>query len=72
MTVRQLNVSTGKVTERPYTQKELDGIALNKVEGDKADAEQTKKDEKDNAREEAIEELLQTSTGAKATAYKKL
>ena len=71
MTVRQLNVSTGKVTTRPYTKKELDAIAASQPSAKDVKASEDA-ERKSVLKEEAIDELIQASTGAKATAYKKL
>lgn len=69
MKVIEKNVITGKVTERNYTQKELDAIAVNeagRLDKKKITDKQSDIDTKRNA---AVEEILLAGTSAKAIAY---
>jgi len=65
MKVIEINVITGEVTERAYTQKEIDAVAVMDVES-KANKKRQGVAQK---RKEAIEELLMTSIDTKAVAY---
>lgn len=69
MKVIERNVKTGKVTERPYTQKELDGVVIMEAESAAQKIIKDKDDDIATKREAAIEEILLSGTSIKARAY---
>ncbi len=69
MKVIERNVITGKVTERPYTQKELDNIAIMATESASKRKIRDKEKDIETKREAAIESLLLSGTSPEAVAY---
>ncbi len=69
MEVTQINVVTGDVTERNYTQKERDGRGVMKIESTNRRVIRNKEQDIKTKREAAIEEILKAGTSAKAKAY---
>ena len=67
--VIQVNVMTGEVTERSYTQKELDNIEASIIADAPRKALVDKETDITTKREAAIEELLMRETSIKAKAY---
>ncbi len=65
MKIIEKNVITGKVTERNYTQKELNAIDAMNI----ADIDRRKQKDVSKKREEAIEDMLMTADSIKAKAY---
>lgn len=71
MKVIEKNVITGVTTERPYTQKELDAIAVMAIESANEKVIRDKEIDISTKREAAIEEILMSGTSVKAKAYQK-
>jgi hypothetical protein len=69
MKVIEHNVSTGETTERDYTQKELDDIAVMTIETAKRRTEQNKTLDIKTKRDAAIEKILMSDTSVEAIAY---
>lgn len=69
MTVKEMDVQTGKVTTRPYNQKELDHIAAATIEEANKKAIEDKAGDIETKREAAIEQGLMTGTSTEAVAY---
>ncbi len=69
MKVIEKNVITGVVTERSYTQKELDDIAEANARELPQRQIREKREDIATKREAAIEEILMAGTSAKAVAY---
>lgn len=69
MKVIARNVQTGEVTERDYTQKELDAVAVMAIESANKKKVRDKENDIETKREAAIEELLMSGTTPEAVAY---
>ncbi len=71
MEITQINVVTGKVTERNYTQKERDAVEVMKIESTNRRVIRNKEQDIKTKREAAIEEILMSGTSVIAKAYQK-